>query len=402
MAKPSGSICNLDCKYCFYLEKDKLYPDRNKNWKMSDETLELFIKQQINAQQGQDVDIAWQGGEPTLLGIKFYEKAVELAEKHRGSKDVHFTFQTNGILIDDNWCKFFKRNNVLVGISIDGTAELHDAYRVTRSGKPTHDKVMSGIEYLIRHNIEFNTLTVVNNVNAKHPLEVYRFLKSIGSKFMQFIPLVEQSASDVSETELTLIHPDSKLKASVTDWSVPAWQYGEFLNKIFDEWVRRDVASIYVQTFDTTLGSWCNQGGGACTFAPTCGSALALEANGDLYTCDHYVYPEYKLGNIHEIPIKTLHQSDKAVGFGVAKKSRLTPECKSCDFKFACNGGCPKQRFTSSRSGAHHHNYLCDGYLHYFKHTAPYMAAMRGLLNSGRPASDIMQLFHRHESRWSE
>jgi uncharacterized protein len=399
MAKPSGFVCNLDCKYCFYLEKEKLYPDRNENWKMDDETLELFVKQQIDAQQGNDVDIAWQGGEPTLLGIEFYRKAVAYADKHRGAKKVHFAFQTNGILLDDDWCEFFKQHNFLIGISIDGPADLHDAYRVTRSGKPTHGKVMAAIKLLIKHQIEFNTLTVINNLNARHPLAVYQFLKQIGSKYMQFIPLVEQVSNEINDNELTLIHPDSLQKASVTSWSVPAWQYGEFLNKVFDEWVRKDVSNVFIQTFDTTLANWCEQPGGICIFSPTCGSALALEANGDLYSCDHYVYPEYKLGNIHEISIKEMNQSEQAIEFGQAKKTRLTPECQTCEFRFACHGGCPKHRFIESDSGASHHNYLCEGYLHFFRHTAPYMATMRDLINSGRAANDVMFLIHQQEMK---
>ncbi len=397
MAKPSGFVCNLDCKYCFYLEKEKLYPERNENWKMDDETLELFVKQQIDAQQGPDVDIAWQGGEPTLMGIAFYQKAIQFVDKHKGDKRVHHAFQTNGILIDDDWCEFFKRHNFLIGLSIDGPAELHDAYRVTRSGKATHEKVMRAIKRLIHHDIAFNTLTVVNDINARHPKEVYHFLKAIGSKFMQFIPLVEQQTKTTNPDQLTLIHPDSPLESNVTSWSVPAWQYGEFLNQIFDEWVRKDVGTVFIQTFDTAVANWCKQPGGLCIFSPTCGTALALEANGDLYSCDHYVYPEYKLGNIHEISIKEMNQSDQAIAFGQSKKSRLTPECKTCEFRFACHGGCPKHRFISSESGAPNHNYLCDGYLHFFKHTAPYMATMRDLVESGRPASDIMWQVHQHE-----
>jgi uncharacterized protein len=397
MAKPSGFVCNLDCKYCFYLEKEKLYPERNQNWKMEEATLEQFIKQQIDAQQGSDVDIAWQGGEPTLMGIEFYQKAIEFSDKHRGTKTVHHAFQTNGILLDDKWCEFFKQHNFLIGISIDGPAELHDAYRVTRSGKATHAKVMQGIHLLKKHDIPFNTLTVINDINARQPLAVYQFLKQIGSKYMQFIPLVEQQANNTDADQLTLIHPDSPLESNVTSWSVPAWQYGEFLNQIFDQWVRKDVGTIFIQTFDSTLANWCKQPGGVCIFAPTCGNALALEANGDLYSCDHYVYPEYKLGNIHEISIKEMNQSEQAIDFGQAKKTRLTPDCQSCEYRFACHGGCPKHRFITSKSGAPHHNYLCEGYLHFFQHTASYMAAMRDLVSAGRPATEVMWMIHQHE-----
>jgi uncharacterized protein len=397
MAKPSGSVCNLDCHYCFYLEKEKLYPERNQNWRMSDETLELFIRQQIEAQSGPDVDIAWQGGEPTLLGIEFFEKAVHFADKYRRDKQVHHAFQTNGMLINDDWCHLFKQHNFLVGISIDGPADLHDAYRVNRAGKPSHQKVMQGIECLARHRVPFNTLTVVNDINAHHPLRVYQFLKSIGSTFMQFIPLVEQKVTESQGDQLELIHPDSGQEAKVTPWSVPSRQYGEFLNQIFDEWVHKDVGRIFVQTFDTALASWCGQPGGVCIFSATCGNALALEANGDLFSCDHYVYPEYRLGNIHEISIKEMNSSEQAIKFGQDKQKRLTADCKACDYRFACHGGCPKHRFIVSDFGQPHHNYLCKGYLHFFEHSASYMALMRDLVRAGRQAGEIMHIIRESE-----
>ena len=399
MAKPSGSVCNLDCEYCFYLEKEKLYPERNTNWKMSDDTLELFIKQQIDAQDGPDVDIAWQGGEPTLMGIEFYTKAVEFAQKYAGDKRVHYAFQTNGILINDEWCHLFKQHNFLIGISIDGPKDLHDTYRITRSGKGSFDKVMQGINCLIKHDIPFNTLTVVNKVNVKEPLKVYQFLKSIGSTFLQFIPLVERKISQGEETLMDLSHPDQDVESQLTDWSVPSWQYGEFLNQIFDQWVRMDVGRIFVQTFDSTLANWCGQPGSICIFSPTCGHALALEANGDLYSCDHYVYPEYKLGNIHNIPIREMNSSEQAIQFGQDKQDRLTKDCLSCEFRFTCHGGCPKHRFTLSEQGFPHHNYLCKGYYHFFKHTAPYMSAMRDLIANGRTAAEISSLIANAEKK---
>lgn len=401
MAKPSGSICNLDCEYCFYLEKEKLYPERNKNWKMDDATLEAFIKQQIEAQDGEHVDIAWQGGEPTLMGIDFYKKAVEYSKKYANGKQIHHGFQTNGILINDEWSEFFKLNNFLIGISVDGPAELHDAYRVNRSGKGTHEKVMQGIACLKKHGVPFNTLTVVNNLNAQQPKTVYRFLKSIGSEYMQFIPLVERRTQQGDDNTLQLIHPDQDLESSVTSWSVPSWQYGEFLNQIFDDWLIADVGRIYVQTFDSTLANWCGQPSGICIFSPTCGNALALEANGDLYSCDHYVYPEYKLGNIHDISIRDLNRSDSAVEFGQDKLTRLTPDCQACEFKFACHGGCPKHRFTLSPKAFPHHNYLCKGYFHFFSHSAPYMAAMRDLIKQNRAPAEIMGLVHQHKQQQS-
>jgi len=390
MAKPSGSVCNLDCEYCFYLEKEKLYPERNEQWRMDDETLETFIKQQIEAQDADQVDIAWQGGEPTLLGIDFYRKAVAYCDKYAQGKSVQHAFQTNGVLINDAWCEFFKQHNFLIGISIDGPAELHDAYRVNRAGKGSHAKVMQGIACLKKHGVPFNTLSVVNNLNAKHPKAVYQFLKNIGSQHMQFIPLVERQSKQVDAAGLHLIHPDQDLEAKVTPWSVPSWQFGEFLNQIFDVWVKADVGRIFIQMFDSTLANWCGQPGGICTFSETCGHSLALEANGDLYSCDHFVYPEYKLGNIHETPIRTLNSSDMANKFGQDKQSRLTPDCKQCKFKFACQGGCPKQRFILSPSSFAQHNYLCKGYLHFFTHTAPAMATMRDLIHQRRSPGEIM------------
>lgn len=392
MAKPSGSVCNLDCKYCFYLEKEKLYPDRNENWKMDDASLEAFIKQQIEAQDGEHVDIAWQGGEPTLMGIDFYRKAVAFSNKYANGKSVHHAFQTNGILINDEWAKFFKQHHFLIGISIDGPAELHDAYRVTRSGSGTHEKVMQGISYLKKHAVDFNTLTVINNLNAKHPEAVYTFLKSIGSRYMQFIPLVERQTHQNDQHQLQLIHPDQDLESKVTSWSVPSWQYGEFLNQIFDRWVVSDIGHIYIQTFDSTLASWCGQPSGLCVTSPTCGNAFALEANGDLYCCDHFVYPEFKLGNIHNISIRELNHSEMANKFGQDKLTRLTPDCQTCEFRFACHGGCPKHRFTLSPKSFPHHNYLCRGYLHFFEHTAPYMAAMRDLINQKRSPAELMSM----------
>lgn len=392
MAKPTGFVCNIDCEYCFYLEKEMLYPDRNKNWKMSDETLELFIKQQIDAQDGSDVDIAWQGGEPTLMGVDFYKKIIAISEKYKGDKNVHHSIQTNGILLNDEWCKFLKQYNFLVGISIDGPAKFHDHYRKTRSGKPTHAKVMQAIECLKRHNIEFNTLSTVNNINVKHPEEVYRFLKQIGSTYMQFIPLVERAMLDPKEGDMRLTYPGQDVKSKVTPWSVPSKAYGTFLNAIFDEWIKKDVGKIFVQTFDSTLAAWVGAPAGMCFFAPTCGHTLALEANGDLYSCDHFVYPEYCLGNIYEADIKTMNCSEQAIAFGDAKRETLTQDCHECQYLKTCYGGCPKHRFDVSPKGHPQHNYLCKGYLAYFEHTAPYMATMAKLLQQGQPAATIMQI----------
>lgn len=399
MVKPSGSVCNLDCSYCFYLEKEKLYPQRHNNWKMDEATLEAFIKQQIAAQDGDLVNIGWQGGEPTLLGIDFYRKAVALCDKYANGKTVQHSFQTNGLLLDQHWCEFFNQHDFLVGVSIDGPAELHDTYRLNGAGKGSHDKVMQGINQLQQHGVAFNTLTVVNNINAFQPKAVYRFLKSIGAKHMQFIPLVERKTATADSNGLYLIHPDQQLESSVTPWSVPSWQYGEFLKQIFDEWLQTDVGQIFIQIFDATFASWCGQASGVCVFSPTCGNAFALEANGDLYCCDHFVYPEYKLGNIHHSDIRTLNVGQRARKFGQDKLTQLNRDCVECEFNFACHGGCPKHRFMLSPQSLPRHNYLCQGYLHFFKHTAPYMTAMRDLLRQHRAPAEIMTLLRQQKQQ---
>ncbi|MCG7585604.1 anaerobic sulfatase maturase, partial [Photobacterium sp. OFAV2-7] len=327
MAKPSSSVCNLDCDYCFYLEKENLYPERKKNWRMSDETMEAYIRQNIEAQDTVDVDFSWQGGEPTLLGLDFFKKAVELQQKYKKNHRIHNAFQTNGVLIDEEWCKFFKEHNFLIGISIDGPAELHDNYRVNRAGRPTHAKVMESIALMKKYGVEFNTLTVVNNENVKYPEKVYDFLTSIGSTFLQFIPLVERKAAQVTEDGLQLVNPNYDQEATVTPWSVPSKEYGEFLNRIFDRWIKKDVGRIFVNIFDNTLATWCKEPANLCTFSETCGHAFALEANGDLYNCDHFVYPEHLIGNIHDTSIRELNQDDKAITFGQGKKDNLTKQC---------------------------------------------------------------------------
>ncbi|WP_264876515.1 anaerobic sulfatase maturase [Vibrio agarivorans] len=389
MAKPSGSVCNIDCEYCFYLEKEKLYPERQKNWRMNEETLEVFIQQYIEAQSGDNVQFAWQGGEPTLLGIDFYKKVIELCEKYGSHKTISHAFQTNGIVINDEWCELFKNNNFLIGVSIDGPEDLHDAYRTTTSGRGTHDKVIKAIKLLKQHNVEFNTLTVVNDKNVKHPLRTYQYLKSIGSNFIQFIPLVEREASDVNNEDTWLVNPDEK-HGKVTKWSVKPGEYGEFLNEIFDYWVKNDVGQVFVQQFDATLSTWVGQPSPICVFAPRCGHAFAVEANGDLYQCDHYVYPEYKLGNIHSTDITTMNNSEEAIEFGMNKSQLLNSKCQSCRYRFACHGGCPKHRFLPGPNGKLDHNFLCEGYYRFFDHSQHAMAMMAKLIKNGQSPALIM------------
>jgi len=393
MAKPSSSICNLDCEYCFYLEKEKLYPEQNKNWRMDDDTLERYIQQYIDAQMGQEVQFAWQGGEPTLMGVEFFRKVVALCAQYAGNKRISHAFQTNGILLNDEWCELFKQHQFLIGVSIDGPPNLHDGYRVTRTKKSTHAKVMKGIEYLKKHRIEFNTLTVVHDLNAQHPERVYRFLKQIGSRYLQFIPLVEREASATPDDTqaLTLVLP-SELEAKVTTWSVPSKQYGAFLNGVFDVWVKSDVGRVFVNMFDSTLATWCGHASGSCITSETCGHAFALESNGDLYQCDHFVYPEHLLGNIHENTIKEMNNSASAKQFGADKASTLNQDCLQCEYKFACHGGCPKHRFSVSRSGYLNHNYFCSGYTNFFKHTEPYMRLMAALIENKQSPAHIMAI----------
>lgn len=389
MAKPTGPICNLDCKYCFYLEKEKLYPDKH-SWAMSEEVLESYIRQYIQAQAAPTITFAWQGGEPTLLGIEFFRKVVEFEEKYAGGKKINNVFQTNGVLLNDSWGEFFAENNFLLGLSIDGPRELHDCYRVNKGGKPTFDSVMAGIGYLKKHGVEFNTLTVVNRRTSYHPLDVYRFLREVGSGYMQFIPIVERVASAPGPDGLHLIAPTWQSSAEVSQWSVEALQFGKFLCAIFDEWVRRDVGRYFVQVFDVALESWYGMPQGLCVFRETCGGALAIEHNGDLYSCDHFVYPENKLGNIMESPLQSLVGSVQQRRFGVDKRNSLPRYCRECEVRFACNGECPKHRFLKTPDGEPGLNYLCAGYKLFFNHVGPYMEFMASELQNGGAPANVM------------
>ncbi|WP_034949786.1 anaerobic sulfatase maturase [Erwinia oleae] len=389
MAKPGGSVCNIDCTYCFYLEKEALYPERHNNWRMSDETLEAFIRQHIAAQSSDCVNFAWQGGEPTMMGLPFFQRVIALCDKYANGKKTEHALQTNGLLLNDEWARFFAEHGFLVGLSIDGPAHLHNQYRVNRAGKGTHDQVMAALALLKAHRVEFNTLTVIGRHNVDHAREVYEFLLAAGSRYIQFIPLVERMSSDVTST-LNLVMPGESA-ATLAPWTVPSWQYGQFLSQIFDIWVRRDVDNVYVQMFAVALAAWMGQPPVLCVHAETCGHAFALESNGDLYNCDHFVYPEHLLGNIHQHSIQSLNNSERAMAFGEAKRKTLTAECRCCDYRFVCHGGCPKHRFAVSPSGHPGHSYLCAGYQHFFQHITPVMNAWREMLNQGYPVPAIMQ-----------
>lgn len=395
MTKPIGPICNLDCKYCFYLEKEKLYPGE-KQWRMSDAVLEEYVRQYIQSQPAPEVYFAWQGGEPTLMGVDFFRKAVAWQKKYAGGRTVSNALQTNGTLLDEEWCRFLAAEQFLIGLSIDGPAELHDYYRVDKGQKPTFEKVMRGLELLKRHKVNFNTLTVVHRQNAQRPLEVYRFLKSIGSEFLQFIPLVERR-EESSGTGLHFAAPPDLAErevnvSPVTEWSVEANDYGNFLCAIFDEWVRQDVGRVFVQHFDVALGNWMGLGSSLCVFAEKCGAALAVEHNGDLYSCDHYVYPKYRLGNLMNQSLGEMVSSPQQLKFGSDKSDLLPQYCRQCEVRFACNGECPKHRFIKTPEGEEGLNYLCPAYKKFFNHIHPHMKVMGQLLRSGRSAAEIMRM----------
>ena len=381
LTKPTGAICNLDCKYCFFLSKEMLYP--GSRFRMADELLEEYIKQYIEAQQVPQVTIAWQGGEPTLMGLDFFRRSIEYVNKYKKpGMTVEHTIQTNGTKLDDEWCEFFHEHKFLVGLSVDGPRELNDAYRVDKGGKGTFDQVMRGLSYLKKHNVEFNILTTVHAANADYPLEVYRYFRDeLGAKFIQFIPIVERD----NETGF-------QEGNQVTDRSVKAEQYGKFLIEIFDEWVRRDVGEVFVQMFDVALGAWVGQPGAVCVFAPTCGNALALEHNGDLYACDHFVEPDYLLGNIKEEHMIDLIASDKQRKFGQDKLDTLPQYCLECEVRFACHGGCPKNRFINTPDGDPGLNYLCAGYRAFFNHVDRPMKIMATLLRQNRAPSEITKI----------
>jgi uncharacterized protein len=387
MAKPHGAICNLNCTYCYYLEKENLYAAKGRDFRMSDDVLEAYIRQYIQSQPAEHVSFAWQGGEPTLLGVPFFERVVELQRKYAGNKIIDNAFQTNGTLLDDAWGEFLARNKFLIGLSVDGPEEIHDAYRVDKGGQPTFARVMRGLSILKKHGVEFNTLTVINRLNSYRPRDVYRFLKEIGSKYLQFIPVVEQVAAHPDPNGLVLLKPYARQATTVSEWSVEPLQFGKFLSSVFDEWLLSDVGRVFVQIFDVSLESWAGLPQSLCVFAPQCGKALAVEHNGDIYSCDHFVYPENKLGNIMEKAMSGLVNSPQQTRFGAAKLTALPSDCLKCDVRFACNGECPKHRFNTTASGEYGLNYLCAGYKHFFHHIDPYMRFMANeLRNHGAPA----------------
>ena len=389
MLKPTGAHCNLACKYCYYLEKNKLYPTAQRHL-MSDEMLEQFTREYIEAQTMNQVLFTWHGGEPLLRSIDFYRKALSLQQKYAGGRRIDNVIQTNGTLLTDEWCEFFAQNHWLVGISIDGPQPDHDHYRLTAAGKPSWQKVMQGIKLLKKHGVEWNAMAVVNAYNANHPLEFYRFFKENGCQFLQFTPIVERLTRH--EDGRTLASLADKDEISLSEASVAPEQWGYFLCAIFDEWVRKDVGKIFVEIFDCTLANWMGISPGICAYSKECGHAGVMEHNGDVYSCDHFVFPEYKLGNIRDHSLIDMLYGEQQQEFSRLKHSSLPRQCKECDMEFACHGECPKNRFMKDKYGDSGLNYLCPGYYHYYQHVAPYMDYMKQELMSQRPPSNIMKV----------
>ena len=399
MAKPSGAACNLDCKYCFYLEKAALFPE--KRFRMDEEVLEAHTRNYLASHPaGTPVIFAWQGGEPTLMGLDFFRKAVALQKRHGAGREIQNTFQTNGTRLDDDWCRFLAENHFLVGLSMDGPAWIHDRYRVTRGGEPTHDRVLKTLKRLQRHKVEYNILACVNRLSACHPLEVYRFLRENGVEFIQFISIVERVPdARYRELGLTLNGPvfprldpaATPDETAVTDWSVERETFGSFMSAIFDEWVTRDVGRMFVMNFEWTLANVMGHPGASCHHQPICGRAVALEHNGDVYSCDHFVYPEYLLGNVKTASYSHMLDSPRQNAFGRGKFETLPKQCRACPVLKLCWGGCPKHRFDKTADGEPGLNYLCLSYFAFFKHALHALSRLADILRSGLPAETIME-----------
>lgn len=389
MLKPAGAHCNLACKYCYYLEKNNLYQNSHRHL-MTDEMLEQFTREYIEAQTMPQVLFTWHGGEPLMRSIDFYKKALELQKKYAHGKQIDNVIQTNGTLLTDEWCEFFAQNHWLVGISIDGPQEYHDHYRVTPAGKPSWEKVMQGISLLKKHWVEWNAMAVVNAYNAEHPLEFYHFFRDNGCQYLQFTPIVERLTEH--EDGRTLASLADNREIPLSDASVTPQQWGNFLCTIFDDWVRHDVGKTFVEIFDCTLANWMGVLPGICAYSKECGHAGVMEHNGDVYSCDHFVFPEYKLGNIKDQSLIDMLYGEKQQAFSRLKHTSLPRQCKECDMEFACHGECPKNRFEKDKYGEPGLNYLCQGYYQYYTHVAPYMDFMKRELLAQRPPANIMNV----------
>lgn len=388
MTKPVGAVCNLACKYCYYLEKTNLYKDNKSKYVMSDSLLEKFIKEYINSQTMPQVLFTWHGGETLMRPLSFYQKVIELQKKYANGRTIDNCIQTNGTLLNDEWCEFFHNNHWLVGVSIDGPQDFHDEYRKNKQGKPSSVKVMQGIKLLKKHQVEWNAMAVVNDYNADYPLEFYHFFKDLECHYIQFTPIVERIHLNSDGRYLAnVLQKEEKL----ADFSVTPEQWGNFLCTLFDEWVKNDVGKYFIQIFDATLANWMGTQPGVCTMAPTCGHAGVMEFNGDVYACDHFVFPEFKLGNIYEKSLIEMMYGDKQSRFGLQKRDALPAQCKACKYLFACNGECPKNRFLTTEDGEFGLNYLCKGYYQFFDHIAPYMDFMKKELLAERAPANVMK-----------
>lgn len=386
MLKPAGALCNLRCKYCYYLEKNELYK-RQGNHVITDELLEKFVKEYIEAQTTPNILFTWHGGETLMRPISFYRRALELQRIYSHGRQIDNCIQTNGTLLNDEWCEFFKQNNFLVGVSIDGPQEFHDKYRKTGTGRPTFRDVMKGINLLNKHGVEWNALAVVNDFNADYPLDFYHFFKEIGCRYIQFTPIVERITTRPDNLRLA---PGMQEEGMLADFSITAGQWGNFLCTIFNEWVHHDVGEYYIQLFDATLANWVGQAPGICTMAEECGHAGVMEFNGDVYSCDHFVFPEYKLGNLHDQTIFEMMNGQRQREFSRMKKQMLPQQCRECRFQFACHGECPKNRFVRDKYGNPGLNYLCQGYYRFFEHVSPYMDFMKNELENHRAPANVM------------
>lgn len=394
MAKPIGPACNLNCEYCFYLEKQSLFP-KDENYRMSDEVLKAYITKYITSQPTPEVEFVWQGGEPTLLGLDFFRKVVEFQKPYIGQKTIKNSMQTNGTLLNDEWCGFLKKYNFLVGLSLDGPREIHDRYRIDKGGRPTFDAVMRGLKLLQKHGVEYNIMACIGHETAKRPLTVYRFFKSEGVKFVQFTPIVERMPdAHAKQNGLQLAEPSlldkEEPNTQVTPWSVTPEDWGNFMIMVFDEWVKCDVGNITVMNFEWALHAWIGNPSPVCIHAKQCGRSVVLEHNGDVYACDHSVYPEHRLGNIISDSAMAMVENSLQVGFGIEKETKLPQQCRSCEVLKACNGGCPKHRFAKTSSGEPGLHYLCKGYKSFFRYIRKYLKVITQLLENGLPASYVM------------
>ncbi|WP_318452035.1 anaerobic sulfatase maturase [Photobacterium leiognathi] len=396
MAKPTSYRCNLKCEYCFYLEKEAMLDEvsgcgstgSQQPDVMPEHVLKRYIRDYIASQDSDQIDFSWQGGEPTLAGLDFYRSVVKYQRQYANGKTITNSFQTNAVAINKQWAQFFADNQFLIGVSIDGTPDIHDKYRISVNGKPTFERVKRAIEYLIEYQVEFNVLTVINDQNWDKGAQTYQFLKSLGARHLQFIPIVEVEGSAQGSSH----HYATAKDAPLTHFSVPSHGYGQFMTEVFDEWLKEDVGTIYVRMFDSVLATWLGYPASVCVQSKNCGQAMVIEANGDVYSCDHYVYPANRLGNVAELSLTKMATSKQQQRFGQAKSSKLTEQCQSCEVHGLCYGGCPKHRIVLQDGQKHKHNYLCPSYQKIFRHTAPAMHLMSQAIRQGGTAADALPM----------